>query len=154
VELILALVCDDARSNEEGKLDIHGAFNDLYAPGFPAKQDHLTLVLVIEWDREDAGRFQFSVDLKDQNGNPSLSVTGHTDVDLRPDDKPPARTRLLLPLDEVIFPIPGPYRFTVKVKGRELNGPTVHLTRTEAPTEPGDGPEPQSSDSVGAIPQA
>lgn len=141
MNLLLALVCDDARPNPEGKLDVHGVFNDLFAPGFPAKQDRMVLVLVVEWDREDEGRHAFRLDLVDPDGRPNLTVDGHTDVDRRPPDRPPGRTRLIMPLEDVVFPRPGPYRFRVRVKGRELQGPTLHLMESAPPEEPG-GPTP------------
>ena len=136
MDLLLALVCDDARPNDEGKLDIHGVFNDLYAPGFPAKQDRMVLVLVVEWDRSDHGRYTFKLDLLGPDGRPTLTVDGHTDVDERPADRPPARTRLVMPLEEVVFPQPGAYRFRLRVKGRDLGGPALYLIRSEAPSEP------------------
>lgn len=145
MKLLLALVCDDARPDHDGKLDIHGVFNDLYAPGFPAKQDRMVLVLVVEWDRSDQGRYRFKVELRDPDGRPSLTVEGHTDVDPRPDDRPPARTRLVLPLEEVVFPKPGPYRFDIRVKGVELEGPSLYLVRTDPPPEPA-AAEPGSAD--------
>lgn len=134
MELQLALVCDDARTTPEGKLDVHGVFNDLYAPGFPAKQQHMVLVLTLEWGRTDSGRILFKVELTDPAGRPTLTVEGQTEVDLRPADRPPARTRLILPLEEVVFPTAGRYQFNVKVKGRTFAGPSLHLVdTTEAP---------------------
>lgn len=138
MNLELALVCDDAREDDEGKLDIHGVFNDLYAPSFPAKQDRMVLVAVIEWDRNDSGRHQFRVDLLGPEGKPSLTVDGHSDVTPRPEDRPPARTRLVLPLEDVVFPQPGRYRFQVQVKGQPLQGPSLYLVETGA----GEGTEP------------
>lgn len=129
----LALVCDEAGEGPDGKLNVQGAFNDLYAPGFPAKQDRMVLVMVVVWDRNDQGRYRFRVDLEDPEGNPSLTVEGHTDVDRRPEDRPPARTRLIMPLEEVIFPAPGRYRFRIRVKGEELEGPSLWLVETDDP---------------------
>ena len=134
MELLLALVCDDARLNSEGKLDAHGVFNDLYAPQFPAKQDRMVLVLVIEWDREDEGRYRFRVDLEDEAGRPTLSVEGYSDVDKRAPERPPPRTRLVMPLEEVVFPRPGAYTFKVRMKGTTLQGPSLYLVeQAEAP---------------------
>lgn len=132
MELLLGLVCDDARTTAEGKLDIEGVFNDLYAPGFPAKQDRMVLVLAVAWDREDQGRYSFRVDLKGPDERPSLTVDGHTEVDRRPPERPPPRTRLVLPLEDVVFPVPGRYRFEVRMKGRSLDGPSLHLIETDA----------------------
>jgi len=135
MKLLLALLCDDAAINPEGKLDIHGVFNDLFAPGFPARQDQVVLVLVVEWEREDDGRFAFRVDLVAPDGKPTLTVNGHTDVDRRAPDRPPARTRLIMPLETVIFPTAGPYQFRVRVKGQDYDGPTLHLIETGPGTE-------------------
>lgn len=135
MQLLLAVVCDDAKPNAQGKLDVHGVFNDLYAPGFPAQQDHMTLVLVVEWDREDEGRYRFRVDLHDPDGKAILAVDGHTDVDRRPADRPPPRTRLVTPLDKVIFPQPGPYEFRVTMKGQSFRGPSLYLVESEEAPE-------------------
>lgn len=136
MELLLALVCDEAGESPEGKLDLTGVFNDLFAPGFPARQDRMVLVLAVEWDRADQGRYNFRVDLVDPDGEPALTVDGHTDVDPRPADRPPPRTRLVLPLEGVVFPKPGAYRFRVRMKGHEFEGPPLHLMETG---EPGTG---------------
>jgi len=127
MRLAFAVVADHADSTPEGKLDVHGVFHDLYAPGFPAEQGHLVLVVVVEWEHEDQGRYAFDIDLKDPEGRVALTVNGHTDVDPRPTDRPPARTRLLLPLEGVIFPIPGRYLFEIRIKGRTWDGPVLHL---------------------------
>lgn len=127
MELILALLCDDARTTADGKLDMQGVFNDLFAPGFPARRDKMVFVAGIEWDRKDTGRFQFKVDLVDPSGRPAMTLEGHTDVDERPEDRPPARTWLIMPLENVVFTGPGLYRFTIRVKGKELDGPALHV---------------------------
>ncbi len=131
--LQLALLCDQAAANPDGKLDVHGIFNDLYAPGFPAKQDRMVLVLQIEWEHADQGRYQFRVDLLDPDGNPVLSVEGHTDVDARPVERAPPRTRLIMPLEDVVFPVPGHYRVQVRLKGKTLPGPSLHLVSSAEP---------------------
>ena len=133
MELQLALVCDHAQATEDGKLDVHGVFNDLFAPAFPAMQDRLVLVLAVEWSRSDSGRYLFRVELVDPEGKPALSVEGHTEVDARPEDRPPARTRLLLPLKKVVFPHPGAYRFRVQLKGQWFDGPALHLMQGDPP---------------------
>jgi hypothetical protein len=139
--MTMALVCDRARATEDGKLDVHGVFNDLFAPGFPAKQPRMMLVMGIEWDRTDDGRFKFRVDLEDPTGRPTITLEGTTDVDKRTPDRPPARTRLIMPLEEVVFPMPGEYRFMLRMKGTQLKGPALHVLLKEAapPAEGGGG---------------
>ena len=62
MRLQLALVCDHAEQTADGKLDIRGVFNDLAAPGFPAKHD-MVLVIAVEWNRNDIGHYDFDVDM-------------------------------------------------------------------------------------------
>lgn len=139
MRLAVAVVADHADSTPEGKLDVHGIFHDLFAPGFPAEQARLVLVLVVEWRHEDQGRYAFDIDLKDPQGRVALTVNGHTDVDRRPAERPPARTRLVLPMDGVVFPVPGRYQFEIRIKGRTWDGPVLHLI--EDPSA-GAGPGP------------
>lgn len=130
MRLLVAAVCDRAAASPDGKLDLSGVFHDLYAPGFPAKQDRMTLVLSIEWSRGDQGRYSFRVHVKGSDGKPTLSVEGHSDVEPRPRDRPPPRTRLVMPLENVVFPAPGRYVFEVQVKGKSFAGPVLYLIRS------------------------
>jgi hypothetical protein len=132
MELILTLLCDDAGATKDGKVNVKGLFNDLFAPGFPARRDKMMLVAGIEWDREDEGRFQFKVDLTDPSGRPILTLDGHTDVDKRTPDRPPARTWLIMKLEDVVFRGPGMHRITVRVKGQELRGSALHVLTSPA----------------------
>ncbi|HEX7051557.1 MAG TPA: hypothetical protein VF188_15225 [Longimicrobiales bacterium] len=117
MELILACACDDARVRDDGKIDIRGIFNELYAPGFPAMQDRMTVVLMVEWGREQSGRIPLRADLVDDAGRAVFTIEGHTDVELRGDARAPAQTRLILPVEEVVFPHAGQYHFEFSADG-------------------------------------
>jgi len=123
----MAFFCDDARETQEGKLDAHGIFHDLFASGFPARHDHMVLVLVLEWDRTDQGRYNLKAELVDPDGSTVLTIDGHSDVQPSPPGHPPARTRLVMPLEQAVFPRPGRYHLRVTVKGTRLRGPALHL---------------------------
>jgi len=133
MRILAAHFCDEAHLDADGKLHIHGLFFDRGAPGFPAKQDRMVLVLVVEWDPEDQGRYRFRLDLDGGGEKPSLTVDGHTDVASRPGDRTPPRTYLIMPVEDVIFPHPGPYSLRIRVKGEVLAGPTLYLV--EAPAD-------------------
>jgi len=137
MRLRFSAVCDDARPTPTGRIDLHGVYHDLAAPGFPAKQERLVLVLVLEWNRDDHGRYRFKADLEDDEGNVSLTVEGETEVHQAPPDQPPARSQLIMPIEEVVFPEPGQYTFRVRVKGQALEGPGIYLMEV---------PEDQASD--------
>lgn len=119
MELILALACDEARVRPDGKLDVTGIFNELGAPGFPAAQEHMTVVFVIEWDASEAGSQPLRADLVDENGQKVLTIQGETEVERRSPEQPPPQTRVVLPLEKVVFPHPGKYHFEVRA-GTEM----------------------------------
>ena len=124
-------VGDNARPTPEGKIDLHGVYSDLSAPGFPAKQDKLVLVLVLEWAPSDEGRYLFKADLEDDEGNISLTVEGETEVRAPAPGHPPSRSQLIMPMEDVVFPHAGQYTFRVKVKGQTLQGPGVFLIEAD-----------------------
>lgn len=117
MRLVLALACEDAHVRPDGRLDIRGVFNQLAAPGFPAAQDRMTAVFVMEWAPEEAGRQPLRADLVEAaSGGPVLTIQGHTDVDAgRPGI--PAHTRLVMPLENVVFPAEGRYDFHLDAGG-------------------------------------
>ena len=134
MQLQIALVCDYAEQTSDGKLDIKGVFNDLVAPGFPAKHD-MFLVLRMEWGRDDRGEYEFQVDLFDPSLRSTMTISGHSDVDLRGLESPPARTQIIMPLEDVIFPTTGEYKFHIQVKGRTYEGPSLFLMEADITEE-------------------
>lgn len=113
MELILAAACEDARARPDGRLDLTGVFDELSAPGFPARQDRMTVVFVMEWPPEQEGRQEFRADLLHTDGTRVLTIEGHTDVSA--DGRRRPRTQLIMPMKEVIFPQAGEYRFRLTV---------------------------------------
>jgi hypothetical protein len=143
MRLLLSMLCDEAQEDPHGYLDARGVRHDLYAPGFPAMQERLVVVLVVEWARTDVGRFHFRLEMRGPGGEqvgpggqPTPWLDGHTEVHQPPSDRPPPRTRLVLPLERVVFPEPGLYRFVLTAKGRKMDGPVVYLSRIDPPTVP------------------
>jgi hypothetical protein len=111
MNLRLSAVCEAARERPDGRLDIVGVFHELSAPGFPAMQDRMTAVFLVEWGPDETGRLPLRADMIDQDGRKLLTIQGHTDVEARGPDRPPALTRLIMPLEKVVFPKAGRYRF-------------------------------------------
>jgi hypothetical protein len=141
MDLQYALLCDEAGEGSSGKLDVKGIIQDLLAPGFPAMQEKMILVLVIEWGRKDQGRHNLKAELVSPDGTVVLTVDGHSDVEPGTPGRPPGRTRLIMPLEKVVFPKPGRYHLRVMVKGQRFRGPTLHLLEMEGEENPSQGEE-------------
>lgn len=127
MNLLYGMVCEDASSREDGRVDVAGIFHQLYAPGFPAQQDRLVLAMAIEWEESEEGRQEFRIDLTDPTGAPALTIQGHTDVSGWAAGEAPPQTRLVMPLDGVVFPAPGTYRFELLIGGARHTLCPLHL---------------------------
>ncbi|HEX8275291.1 MAG TPA: hypothetical protein VF615_21835 [Longimicrobiaceae bacterium] len=127
MKVMYALLCEDASMRPDGRVDLHGVFHHLFAPGFPARQDHMTLVVAMEWNADEAGRVDFKIDLLDPAGAPVGTINGHTEVGSPRPMEPPQQTRLVMGLDDVVFPAEGTYQFELSVGGRKERVAMLHL---------------------------
>ena len=131
MRVLYALNCEQAEPRQDGRLDVHGVFHQLYAPGFPAKQDRMVLALAVEWDTEGEGRRDFKIDLVDPGQSPCLTISGHTEVSARKDGEAPPQTRLILPMEEVVFPLAGTYFFDLQVGDERVSMAPLHLIEND-----------------------
>lgn len=132
MELILALACEDARKRPDGRIDLIGVFDELSAPGFPARQDRMTVIFVMQWSAGQEGRQEFTADLVAPAGDKVLTIEGHTDVAAAAAPTPP-RTELIMPLENVIFPHAGEYRFQLTAAGETR--PAFALVVSQGPPD-------------------
>jgi hypothetical protein len=132
LKLLYALLCEDAHIRHDGRLDVHGIFHQLYAPGFPAQQDRMTLAVAVEWAPTERGRIEFAIDLLDPAASPVITINGHTDVENQGDLQGPPQTRLVMPLEGVVFPAEGSYVFQLKVGDEKTPLTPLHLIENEA----------------------
>ena len=128
MNLILSAACDEARTRPDGRLDLIGVFDELRAPGFPAAQDRMTVVFVMQWSPDERGRHEFRADLVDEGDRKVLTIEGHTDVGEGPDPVTRPRTRLIMPLERVVFPRAGEYRFLLHVAGATVPAFALHVS--------------------------
>jgi hypothetical protein len=129
MKILYALLCEDANERQDGRLDVHGVFHQLYAPGFPAAQERLTLAMAVEWEPGERGTIDFSVELMDPSRSPVLSITGQTEVGEQQPLQGPPQTRLVVPLDNVMFPTDGTYLFELVLDGQRHRLAPLHLIK-------------------------
>lgn len=129
MNLVLAIACDTATVSPQGKLDVQGIYNELSAPDFPAAQEKLTIVLVLEWSAREAGEQPIRADLIGPDGEMVVTVQGHTDVELAPDNEIPPQTRMILPLENVVFQTAGRYFFRIQAGTETLEALPLYVSR-------------------------
>jgi hypothetical protein len=133
--LRLSAVCQSARERPDGRLDLVGVFDELSAPGFPAAQDRMTAVFLIEWADDESGVQPLRADLLDEAGNMVITIQGHAEVASRADARAPARSQLVMPLNRVVFRNPGRYHFQLVAGGTTVDGCSFYVGH--APPESG-----------------
>jgi hypothetical protein len=132
VRVLYAAICEHASVREDGRADLHGIFHELYAPGFPARQDDVTLAVAIEWDAGEKGEVRFRIDLLDPGGAPAMTISGSSEVAPSPRSGVPPRTRLVLPMKTVAFPVAGTYRWVLELAGERTVLAPLHLIENPA----------------------
>lgn len=128
MELKLAIVCEAARERPDGRLDIIGVFDELHAPAFPAVQERMTVVFVMEWSPEESGDQPFRANLVHSTGRKILGLEGHTEVHRAGAGR--AVTRLVQPLDKVVFPAAGDYHFELVAGGAVVEVAGIRLAQS------------------------
>ncbi|HEX2187919.1 MAG TPA: hypothetical protein VHG51_03425 [Longimicrobiaceae bacterium] len=127
MKVLYALLCEDASMRPDGRVDLHGVFHHLFAPGFPAQQDRMTLVVVLEWNADEAGQLDFKIDVLDPSNSPVGTINGRTEVGTPRPMEPPQQTRLVMALDNVVFPVEGTYQFELTVGEERQRIALLHL---------------------------
>ncbi|MGI9190180.1 MAG: DUF6941 family protein [Longimicrobiaceae bacterium] len=132
MRVLYAAICEEASVRNDGRVDLHGVFHELYAPRFPARQDDVTLAVAIEWDGAESGDVRFRIDLVDPGGAPVMTISGSTEVPPFPSGVTPPRTPLVLPMRTLLFPMPGRYRWVLELAGERTVLAPLHLIENPA----------------------
>lgn len=127
MKVLYLFLCESAREGSDERLDAGGVFRRLYAPGFPAEHG-ATLVVGIEWDDGESGDQPFRIDLLDPGRSPVLTASGHTTVPVdREANAPPPLSRLVLPIERMVFPAPGRYEVELTLGEERAAGTPLYL---------------------------
>lgn len=133
MKVLYVFLCESAREGTDERLDADGIFRRLYAPGFPAEHQ-ATLVIGVEWDGEESGDVPFKIDMLDPGHSPILTASGHTTVPaIREPNAPPPLSRLILPIDRMVFPVPGRYEFELTFGDERISGAPLYLIEDRQP---------------------
>jgi hypothetical protein len=128
LKVLYAFVCEDGEERSDGRVDAHGIFSQLWAPSFPAMQQHMTVVVVVEWEPDEQGQsLPFAIEMMDPGNSPVLSITGHTEVGVQQPFQGPPKSQFIIPLDDVPFPAAGVYHFEVVVREERERVTSLHL---------------------------
>jgi len=137
MELDFALIADAANVSQEGKLNILGIFDTIWAREFPVRHAAMVFVLRVKADFTDQGSHTLEVRLLDADGEQLFKAEGPIQV---PGSAPgrPVKPHVIIGLSGVSFRSPGDYSFEVMIDGHHLK--SVPLYIMEAPAAPEERP--------------
>jgi hypothetical protein len=115
LEIKLAVLADYSNISREGKLNILGIFDRIYAQNIPATHPQMQLIMTLEADRVDADReHSIAIELIDSDGKKLFTVGGKLEF------KPPppgehVKLNHAMQLNNLRFDNYGKYEFKVLI---------------------------------------
>lgn len=133
----LLALADAANLSVEGKLNILGEFNVLWAADVPVVHPFMMFVALLELSEADGT--QFNVELRVLSEDGGLVFRGGVDAQV-PQQREAGimrRVPLLVPIAHSEFPAFGSYTFELRTNGAVLGDLTMHLRPMHPSPAPG-----------------
>lgn len=139
MKVALSVLADYANVSAEGKLNIMGVFQVIYAAQFPHVHPQMHLILTLEADASEMGnKKQLEIKLMGPDGAPVLGVGGEMEV---PKAGPFLGTAIglnhILGFQGVRFDKPGDYQFAVLVGGDHKQSIPLKVVQVTPGQKPG-----------------
>lgn len=133
MEVPLALLADYANVSREGKLNVMGVFNRIWASEFPAVHPEMQLVFRLEAGPAERGQEKtVEVKLLEADGKEIRHLTGNLRV-AEESQELTIQIDQIIKLTNVAFEKAGPYRFDILVNGETKK--TVEFAVERLPSE-------------------
>lgn len=116
MRVVLACLCDHAKADPLGKLDVIGIFDTLWAKEYPTVHPIMFLALRIELGFEDSHKtHRLEIDLVDEDG---IATGGKVEGSMLPPEILPGKRVVinqLLTLQQIRIARPGSYTFRIRL---------------------------------------
>ena len=136
MDVALALLADAANTTRDGKLNVLGVFDVIYASKFPSAHPSMVLVLRLESAAADGNR-QHELDVRfiDEDGAQLLKIDARVVVPPTPESGRPRRFTHPIQINGLQFKKPGNFAFEVRLNGDLATSlPLTVLERKSPPT--------------------
>lgn len=138
----LALVCDHALIDQNGKLSVIGIFERIWVERFPAVHPRLHLVLRLKGRRTEIGEHAIVITLRDGEGHEVLRGEGAVQIGEPPAGITEVEAGAVLAFD-VPLEKPGSYTFEIDVDGK--GEASVPIAVSQIPKPAHRAPPPQNA---------
>lgn len=134
LEVDLAVIADAANVSQEGKLNILGVFDTIWAREFPFRHGAMVFVVRVSASFAEEGSHPMEVRLNDADGVQLFKAEGPLQVSGGAPGRP-VRPHLIMGLNGITFRAPGDYSFEVIVGGRHQRSVPLYVVQG-LPTPP------------------
>lgn len=120
MRLTLACLVDAGTVSGDGKINLLGVFNTLYAGKFPTTHPHMAYVARLEFEAGDSRQHSIQVRIVDDDGQ-LVNATPEGTVQLQ--ENPPGEVvvaPLVMGINNARFTHPGTYTFELLVDGQRV----------------------------------
>lgn len=126
MEVRYAFICDCANISREGKLNVMGILNTIYAPQFPFAHPAMVYVAGIEARKSEAGKHQLKVNIVDADGN---DITPPLQGELNIGPEVPLRSthNVILNINNLKIQAPGTYSIDLSVDNQHMQSNEMHI---------------------------
>ena len=136
MEVDLAVVADAANVSQEGKLNILGVFDTIWAREFPFRHAAMVFVVRFTADFPDTGSRQLQVRLIDADGEQLFKAEGPLKVPAGGPGRP-SKPHVIMGLGGVSFPKPGDFSFEVIVDEQHMRSVPIYIMEAPKAQPPG-----------------
>ena len=120
------LLCD-AATDQQGKLNVLGAFNTIYTKQMPAVHPACAIAARIRFEKSKEGDHKVRIDVIDQDGGAIIpGLDGNLSVNVK-DDIGEAIVNLVLNIQRLKFENYGKYCIVLKIDGKEESFLPFHV---------------------------
>ena len=131
----VAVLCD-AATDDNGKLNLLGAFDTIYTPQLPAVHPQCSIALRVTFSSADEGKHQLQLNFVDADGRPIMANFPPIPVDVAlPDDMHFGTRNFIVNLQQMKFENPGLYSIDIALDGQPQTSIPL-LVRYNPPAPP------------------
>ena len=117
----VAVICD-AATDYNGKLNLLGTFDTIYAPQMPAHHSQCSVAMRIAFDRMEEGPHHLAVHFVDEDGHPIMPVTEMPVEVAFPTDATFISRNFIVNIQQLKFDKTGLYSVDLILDDRQLCG--------------------------------
>ena len=135
----VAVLCD-AATDDNGKLNLLGAFDTIYTQQLPAVHPQCSIALRVTFFNGDEGKHNFKLNFVDADGRSIMPDFPPIPVEVvLPDDMHFGTRNFIVNIQQLKFEKPGLYSIDISMDGRQEG--SIPLLVKQAPPQP-DGAQP------------